>query len=134
MATDLPESREELCRLAATQRRAGRVPEALETLKRLESLYPPFGSLFEELGFCLLTMGAPAKAIAPFEPFDIFFRELRILGSFINPFTHKRAADLIASGAIELDSLISRQATLADIPGIIKKPPAPGEIKAMFVA
>ena len=67
MATDLPESREELCRLAATQRRAGRVPEALETLKRLESLYPPFGSLFEELGFCLLAMSAPAKAIAPFE-------------------------------------------------------------------
>jgi tetratricopeptide (TPR) repeat protein len=67
MATEPPESRDELCRLAATQRRAGRVPEALETLKRLESLYPPFGGLFEELGFCLLTMKEPAKAIAPFE-------------------------------------------------------------------
>ena len=67
MATEPTERRDELCRLAATQRRAGRVPEALETLKRAESLYPPFGSLFEELGFCLLAMSAPAKAIAPFE-------------------------------------------------------------------
>jgi len=39
--------------------------EALETLKRLESLYPPFGSLFEELGFCLLAMSAPQKRLRP---------------------------------------------------------------------
>jgi 2-desacetyl-2-hydroxyethyl bacteriochlorophyllide A dehydrogenase len=76
----------------------------------------------------------PQHALAPIEPFDIFFRELRILGSFVNPFTHRRAAELIASGAITIDPLITRQAALEDIPDIVKQPPAAGEIKVMFVA
>ncbi len=76
----------------------------------------------------------PKDALVPLEPFDIFFRELRILGSFVNPFTHRRAADLIASGAIEVEALITRQTALEDIAAIIKEPPAAGEIKAMFVA
>jgi L-iditol 2-dehydrogenase len=59
---------------------------------------------------------------------------LRILGSFVNPFTHRRAAELIASGAIEVEALITRQTALEDIAAIINEPPAAGEIKAMFVA
>ena len=54
MQSDLPETREALYRLAVNQRRAQQPLEAIETLKRLEKRYPPFGSLFEELGFCLL--------------------------------------------------------------------------------
>jgi threonine dehydrogenase-like Zn-dependent dehydrogenase len=76
----------------------------------------------------------PQRELVAMEPFDIFFRELRILGSFVNPFTHRRAAELIASGAIEVDPLITRQTGLEDIPDIIRQPPAAGEIKAMFVA
>jgi L-iditol 2-dehydrogenase len=76
----------------------------------------------------------PKDALVPLEPFDIFFRELRILGSFVNPFTHRRAAELIASGAIEVEALITRQTALEDIAAIINEPPAAGEIKAMFVA
>lgn len=68
------------------------------------------------------------------EPFDLLFRELRILGSFINPFVHRRAADLVASGALELDKLISRRIGLDEAPDVIKAPPAPGEVKAMYVA
>ena len=54
MQSALPESRDALHQLAVSQRRAQRPLDAIETLKRLEKLYPPFGSLFEELGFCLL--------------------------------------------------------------------------------
>jgi len=68
------------------------------------------------------------------EPFDVLFRELRVLGSFINPFTHKRAADLVSSGAIELDRLISREVGLDEVPGIIAKPAGPGEVKVLYVA
>jgi predicted Zn-dependent protease len=66
MQTDLPDSRDALYRLAVTQRRAQQVPEALATLQRLESRYPPFGSLFEEVGFCLLLANDPAKATLAF--------------------------------------------------------------------
>jgi threonine dehydrogenase-like Zn-dependent dehydrogenase len=67
------------------------------------------------------------------EPFDLLFRELKVLGSFLNPFTHGRAAQLIASGAIEIDRLISRQVSLQDAPDVIANPPAPGEVKVLVV-
>lgn len=67
------------------------------------------------------------------EPFDLLFRELKILGSFLNPFTHGRAAQLIASGAIEIDKLISKQVSLAEAPRVIANPPEPGEVKVLVV-
>jgi tetratricopeptide (TPR) repeat protein len=65
--TRQPESRDALYRLAASQRREGRIADAIETLKRLEKLYPPFGGMFEELGLCFLVANVPAKAILAFE-------------------------------------------------------------------
>jgi len=67
------------------------------------------------------------------EPFDILFRELRVLGSFINPFTHRRAADLVASGTIEIDKLISRRISLDEAPDVIRRPAAPGEVKVLVI-
>ncbi len=75
----------------------------------------------------------PQGMKAEFEPFDLLFRELRVLGSFLNPYTHRRAAELIASGAIEVDRLISRQVPLEDAPAVIANPPAPGEVKVLVV-
>ncbi|TGV83475.1 iditol 2-dehydrogenase, partial [Mesorhizobium sp. M2D.F.Ca.ET.145.01.1.1] len=60
-------------------------------------------------------------------------RELKVLGSFLNPYTHRRAAELIASGAIEIDRLISRQVSLEEAPGVIANPPALGEVKVLVV-
>jgi 2-desacetyl-2-hydroxyethyl bacteriochlorophyllide A dehydrogenase len=75
----------------------------------------------------------PQGMKAEFEPFDLLFRELKVLGSFLNPHTHRRAAELIASGAIEIDRLISRQVPLEDAPAVIANPPAPGEVKVLVV-
>ncbi|MER8867526.1 zinc-dependent alcohol dehydrogenase family protein [Mesorhizobium sp. M0751] len=75
----------------------------------------------------------PRGMKAAFEPFDLLFRELKVLGSFLNPFTHRRAADLIASGAIEVDRLISRQVSLDEAVAIIANPPAPGEVKVLVM-
>ncbi|TGQ81475.1 iditol 2-dehydrogenase [Mesorhizobium sp. M8A.F.Ca.ET.207.01.1.1] len=75
----------------------------------------------------------PQGMKAEFEPFDLLFRELKVLGSFLNPYTHRRAAELIASGAIEIDRLISRQVSLEEAPGVIANPPAPGEVKVLVV-
>lgn len=67
------------------------------------------------------------------EPFDILFRELRVLGSFINPFTHRRAADMVASGIINVEKLISRQVSFDDAVSVISNPAAPGEVKVLVV-
>ncbi|MER9302751.1 zinc-dependent alcohol dehydrogenase family protein [Mesorhizobium sp. M0293] len=75
----------------------------------------------------------PQGMKAEFEPFDLLFRELKVLGSFLNPYTHRRAAELIASGTIEIDRLISRQVALEDAAAVIANPQAPGEVKVLVV-
>jgi 2-desacetyl-2-hydroxyethyl bacteriochlorophyllide A dehydrogenase len=75
----------------------------------------------------------PQGAKLEIEPFDILFRELRVLGSFLNPFTHRRAAELIASGAVKVDKLISRTISLDKAPDVIGQPAATGEIRVLIV-
>jgi 2-desacetyl-2-hydroxyethyl bacteriochlorophyllide A dehydrogenase len=67
------------------------------------------------------------------EPFDLLFREIRLIGSFINPFTHRRAAELIASGIIKVEPLISRRIGLGEAVEAITNPARPGEIRALVV-
>lgn len=67
------------------------------------------------------------------EPFDLLFREVKLITSFLNPFTHRRAADLIASGKIEVERLISRRVSLAQAPAVVSNPPAKGEVKVLVV-
>ncbi|PZM13741.1 zinc-dependent alcohol dehydrogenase family protein [Rhizobium tubonense] len=67
------------------------------------------------------------------EPFDILFRELKVLGSFINPFTHRRAAELIASGTIKVAPLISQKIGLKDLSEAVAHPPRSGDIKVLVL-
>ncbi len=75
----------------------------------------------------------PKGAKVTIEPFDLLFREIRLIGSFVNPFTHRRAAELIASGVVKVEPLISRRIGLADAVEAITSPARPGEIRALVV-
>jgi len=59
---------------------------------------------------------------------------LRVEGAYLNPQTHARAAAMVASGVLELDRLVSRTISLAELPGVLGAPPAFGEIKTVVVA
>jgi len=67
------------------------------------------------------------------EPFDLLFREVALVSSFINPFTHGRAADLIASGKIKVEPLISRRIGLDEAADAIANPARGGEIRLLVV-
>ena len=75
----------------------------------------------------------PQGETVEIEPFDLLFREVKLVTSFLNPFTHRRAADLIASGTIEVDKLISRKISLDEAPDVVGNPPQPGEVKVLVV-
>ncbi|MDO4283768.1 MAG: zinc-dependent alcohol dehydrogenase family protein [Eubacteriales bacterium] len=47
--------------------------------------------------------------------FDIYQKELTIMGSFINPDTHQRAADLIGAGRINVRDLITHRFPLEEL-------------------
>ena len=67
------------------------------------------------------------------EPFDLLFREVQLLHSFINPFTQTRAVALLGAGRIDVAPLISRIIPLAEAAEVIANPAAPGEVKVLVV-
>jgi L-iditol 2-dehydrogenase len=75
----------------------------------------------------------PQGETVAFEPFDLLFREVRILTSFLNPFVHGRAAALIAAGTIHVDRLVSRRIGLDALPDAVANPPRPGEVKVLVM-
>lgn len=97
-----------------------------ETVEQAPSLAKKGGTVV------ILGVLAPDVRVS-LNPFDLLARELTIRGSFVNPFTHARAADLIASGAIQVEPLISRRVSLAEAGGIVRNPPQAGEIRAIVL-
>ena len=53
-------------------------------------------------GGTVLVFGcAPMHATSTVRPFDIYARELTVIGSFINPYTHERAVSLLPQMGLE---------------------------------
>lgn len=75
----------------------------------------------------------PKGAKVKIEPFDLLFREISILHSFLNPFTQARAARMIASGAIDVAPLITRVISLDEAVATISTPAASGDVRTLVV-
>ncbi|HVC81968.1 MAG TPA: alcohol dehydrogenase catalytic domain-containing protein [Chloroflexota bacterium] len=76
---------------------------------------------------------APADAVARVRPFDLFAKELRLMGSYLNPLTHGRAVELAASGKLDLASLITGLVGLEETPALLESPPAPDTVKILVL-
>jgi threonine dehydrogenase-like Zn-dependent dehydrogenase len=59
-------------------------------------------------------------------PFRVNEDELRIVGSLNNPNTHQRAIDLLASGRVVLDGVITHRLSLDDLPQAMDRDGFPG--------
>ena len=66
-------------------------------------------------------------------PFELLTKELRLESAWLNPLTHRRAAELIATGALSLDQLVTRTIGLDEVPMAIAGAPQFGEIKLVMV-
>lgn len=81
-------------------------------------------------GGSIIVLGlTPEKTYVDFNPFQLVIKELRIVGSFLNPLTQRRAADLIDAGKLKLDPLISKVLSLDEVLVILSQPPTDGDIK-----
>ena len=67
------------------------------------------------------------------EPFDLLFREIQLLHSFINPFTQSRAIRMLQLGQVQVGSLISRRIDLNEAASAIAEPARPGEVKVLVL-
>jgi tetratricopeptide (TPR) repeat protein len=66
LLTQVPENRDVLYMLAVAQRYLKRLPNALETLARLEKLHPSYSRLFQERGHCYVALRSAEPAIEAF--------------------------------------------------------------------
>ena len=58
-------------------------------------------------GAVVLFSVPPVEGTAPLPLFDVYKKELTVRGSIINPDTHQRAVNLINSGRLEIEKLIT---------------------------
>ncbi len=65
--------------------------------------------------------------------YDVFGKELRIFGSFINPDTHLRAIELLNTGRIKLKELISHRYPLERIDEALKMASSPESVKVVVL-
>ncbi|MED4602218.1 alcohol dehydrogenase catalytic domain-containing protein [Paenibacillus validus] len=70
-------------------------------------------------GDILLFAAYPENKAVAIEPFEVFRKELRIIGSFTYPDTQVRAIRMIESGQFELDPIIS-ELSLEDVTGLLE--------------
>jgi len=81
-------------------------------------------------GGTVIVLGvAPNHEKVAFSVYDLVIRAVRIIGSFINPFTQARAAELMASGKLNLDPIISRTISLDQLPAVLAGDTDQGDIK-----
>ncbi|NOZ60148.1 MAG: zinc-dependent alcohol dehydrogenase family protein [Calditrichaeota bacterium] len=64
---------------------------------------------------------APPECEISVRPFEIFRRELTIRSSFVNPFTHARAIDLLAGGRVKTETFMSRSLPLEKLASVLAK-------------
>ena len=97
------------------------VPETLQTGVRMVRR----GGAFVLFGV------TPAGLEVPVLPFDLLVNEVEMRPAYLNPFTHSRAAAMVASGVLELDSLVTKAIGLEEVAGVVGSAPLPGEIKVI---
>lgn len=56
------------------------------------------------------------------KPFQIFQKELELKASYINPYTQKRALDLIDSGRLDVSSMVYKVCGLEELEDILSRP------------
>lgn len=56
------------------------------------------------------------------KPFEIFQKELELKASYINPYTQKRALDLIDSGRLDVESMVCEVCGLGQLEAVLSKP------------
>ncbi|WP_407054799.1 zinc-dependent alcohol dehydrogenase family protein [Paenibacillus dendritiformis] len=72
-------------------------------------------------GQVLLFGVASPEARASLSPFEVFSKELRIMGSFINPYTHEEALAFLTQHIVSIEPLISHRFRLDELPDVMAR-------------
>lgn len=102
---DVPAALQTIC--------GGDVRVVIECVGRAETVQNAIAYAGKAATVLIFGLTAPDCAI-PFYPFEAFRKELTLKTSFVNPNTQGRAAEIIASGRLNLAALISDRVPLSE--------------------
>ena len=103
----------------------------IECVGRKESMETAIESAAKGGQVLLFGVSSPSTQISV-SPFAIFSKELKIMGSFINPYTHEEAIAMISQKLIDVETLISHHFQLNEVPVIMENYPKMNVGKGMI--
>ncbi|HUV03732.1 MAG TPA: zinc-dependent alcohol dehydrogenase family protein [Armatimonadota bacterium] len=71
--------------------------------------------------------------LAEVSPYDVYYNELTVRGSFVNPYTHARAIKLLASKQVEVMPLITHRFTLDESAKAFETAQSKDAVKVLLV-
>jgi 2-desacetyl-2-hydroxyethyl bacteriochlorophyllide A dehydrogenase len=89
--------------------------------------------LVKDRGTVLLFGVCPPQARVSFSPFEIYDRELAILGSCSLCGEIEEALELLRKGAISVDEIVSHQVSLEEMPEYLSRAGSPDTLKVQLV-
>lgn len=103
-----------------------------ECVGRPESMEQAVRSAAKGGQVLMFGVAAPATTI-PLSPYEVFAKELSVLGSFINPHTHPQAISLIAQKRVDVSGLVSHRFAPEEVPGAMARYGSLGVTKGLIV-
>ncbi|ACI18661.1 zinc-dependent alcohol dehydrogenase family protein [Dictyoglomus thermophilum] len=91
----------------------------IEAVGKTETVKTVLGSVRRGGKVLIFGVSSPEDLLS-ISPYDIYFRELTIMGSFVNPFTNSRALSLIEEGKIDVKKIVSHRFSIEKIDEAIK--------------
>lgn len=87
---------------------------AIEAVGRADTVEIAINSV-RRGGKVLIFGVAGQREFLKISPFNIYYNEITLMGSFVNPYTNSRALELIANKRIDVKKIISHKFSLKDI-------------------
>lgn len=117
---------------AAVRAWAGKADIVIECVGRRQSMELAFAVARKGGQVLLFGVSSPETEISV-SPYAIFSKELRIMGSFVNPFTHEEAIALIRGKAVDVEGLVSHRFALDEVPQVMGAYPMLNVAKGVIV-
>ena len=99
----------------------GRIQVVIECVGKIATIQQAIAIAGKKSIVMMFGLTAPNVEL-PIKPFELFKKEIVLKASYINPYTQKRALDLIASGKIDVSSMIYAREPLSKLPEILENP------------
>lgn len=98
-----------------------RVSSVIECVGKIATIEQAIEIAGQKSTVMMFGLTAPDESLS-IKPFDVFKKEIVLKASYINPYTQRRALQLIDNGKIDISSMISAVGSLEKLPEILSNP------------